>query len=277
MEYLFEIKNLSEEPTIRLQQLRDMQAKYAQEAREKIYHEIKIQKNRGITFNEYVAGFGFHNYYTLCISELERYLITGKEYTAPTKFDHLLPYSGLKIDDILVDTITHARHSICHVQSQPPSPVKHSSEEPTLSFEALMLGYYPHVTIQEALRAPFEPVSEKVKYTQTKEKTRVSDNESTHAGYRTDDDREMFITALKTKFSTLIQSSAAGDQKGNTRRKVTDMVSDVKESAIFDPILATGDNSMTAAMANKKQSVAARIGKWLRRLFSCTKKPELTC
>ncbi|KAH3797809.1 hypothetical protein DPMN_151396 [Dreissena polymorpha] len=126
--------------------------------------------------------------------------------------------------DILVYTKAHARPSIGHVQPQPTSPVKHSSEEPTLSFEALMLGYYPHVTIQEALGAPFESsyksVSEKVKY----------------------------------------QSSAAGNQRGN----------------IFDPILATGDNSMTAAKVSKKQSVAARMGKWLRRLFSCTKKPELT-
>ncbi|XP_052221815.1 uncharacterized protein LOC127838239 [Dreissena polymorpha] len=231
MKYLFEIKSLSEEPTIRLQQLRDLQAKYAQEAREKIYHEIKIRKNRGITFNEYVAGFGFYNYYSLCRSELERYLITGKEYTAPSKFDHHLPYSGLKIHDILVDTIPHAKHSICHVQPLPPSSVKHSSEEPALSFEALMLGYYPHVTIQEALRAPFE------------------------SSYK---------------------PSAAGDQKGNIRMKVTDMVTDVKESTIFDPILATGDNSMTAAKVSRKPSVAARIGNWLRRLFSCIKKPKLT-
>ncbi|KAH3798356.1 hypothetical protein DPMN_151955 [Dreissena polymorpha] len=53
-------------------------------------------------------------------------------------------------------------------------------------------------------------------------------------------------------------------------------VTDVKESTIFDPILATGDNSMTAAKVSRKPSVAARIGNWLRRLFSCIKKPKLT-
>ncbi|KAH3795665.1 hypothetical protein DPMN_149221 [Dreissena polymorpha] len=78
MGYLFEIENLSEEPTIRLRQLWDLQAKYTREAREKVYKEITIEnKNRGITFDDYLAGFGFYNYYIFCRSELEHYLSTG--------------------------------------------------------------------------------------------------------------------------------------------------------------------------------------------------------
>ncbi|KAH3772505.1 hypothetical protein DPMN_173845 [Dreissena polymorpha] len=83
-------------------------------------------------------------------------MFTGKEYTARTKFDHLLPYTGLKIYPVF-DDIT--RHSIGHITPQSPSPVITSNEKPTLSFEALLLGDYPHVTIEDLIRAPFESTS----------------------------------------------------------------------------------------------------------------------
>ncbi|KAH3795700.1 hypothetical protein DPMN_149257 [Dreissena polymorpha] len=45
-------------------------------------------------------------------------------------------------------------------------------------------------------------------------------------------------------------------------------VADLKQSAICDLILATGDNSVTAAKDIKKPSVAARMGNRLKRLVS---------
>ncbi|KAH3798204.1 hypothetical protein DPMN_151797 [Dreissena polymorpha] len=41
MGYLFAIRNLSIEPSIRIRQLQDLQAQYAQEARGKIYYEVQ--------------------------------------------------------------------------------------------------------------------------------------------------------------------------------------------------------------------------------------------
>ncbi|KAH3776127.1 hypothetical protein DPMN_177541 [Dreissena polymorpha] len=102
-------------------------------------------------------------------------MLTGKAYTARRKIDHLLSHSGLKINPVFVETKPRNRPCIGHVLPQPPLPSRLGSKKPTLSFEALMLGNYPGVTIQEAIRAPFEsssiPVSEIVTYTLTKVET----------------------------------------------------------------------------------------------------------
>ncbi|KAH3747428.1 hypothetical protein DPMN_181855 [Dreissena polymorpha] len=170
MEDLFEIRTLSEEQSIRLEQLSDLQ-----EAREKVYHEFKIERNRGI------------------------------------------------ID-------------------------------------------YPHVTIEDLIRAPFESTSAPGPELVKEENTRVLENGSALAGYLFDNDREKPITSIEQIASVVDQSSAAVDQKGTFRVNINEKLPDVNEYAFFHPILVTGDNSVTAVKVSKKPSVAARLGKWLRSL-----------
>ncbi|KAH3875446.1 hypothetical protein DPMN_038712 [Dreissena polymorpha] len=101
-----------------------------------------------------------------------------------------------------------------HITPQSHSPVITSYEKPTLSFEAMLLGDYPHVTIEDLIRAPFESTSAPGPELVKEENTRVLENGSALSGYLVDNDRENTITSLEPIASVVDQSPAAVDQKG---------------------------------------------------------------
>ncbi|KAH3875345.1 hypothetical protein DPMN_038608 [Dreissena polymorpha] len=118
----------------------------------------------------------------------------------------------LKIYPVFDDITRHSKHS--HITPQSPSPVITSYEKPTLSFEAMLLGDYPHVTIEDLIRAPFESTSAPGPELVKEENTRVLENGSALSGYLVDNDRENTITSLEPIASVVDQSPAAVDQKG---------------------------------------------------------------
>ncbi|KAH3875401.1 hypothetical protein DPMN_038666 [Dreissena polymorpha] len=77
----------------------------------------------------------------------------------------------------------------------------------------MMLEDYPHVTIEDLIRAPFERQSAPCPELVTDENTRVLENGSALAGYLVDNDRDNPIIPLETIASVVDQSSAAVNER----------------------------------------------------------------
>ncbi|KAH3875361.1 hypothetical protein DPMN_038624 [Dreissena polymorpha] len=92
----------------------------------------------------------------------------------------------------------------------------------------MLLGDYPHVTIEDLIRAPFESTSAPGPELVKEENTRVLENGSALSGYLVDNDRENTITSLEPIASVLDQTPAAVDQKGTNCENIIEKASSGK-------------------------------------------------